>query len=137
MDANYINQHLLGWCELFYGKDSECYSKRVKEGKKKKKVEYFIFGSKKLKVENKVTKQFALYIVGGERPLGLRKKTRYTISFFNLETNTQSYHAYGCVFTPDVAKAELKILKAEQKQLKKLKLPRTKSNFALRKVMIV
>jgi hypothetical protein len=55
MDNNYINSHLIKWAELLYGKDSDCFSKSRKT--------YFIFGSKKKKLRNKVTKQVALLLV--------------------------------------------------------------------------
>lgn len=55
MDNNYINSHLIKWAELLYGKDSGCYSKA--------KDKIFIFGSKKKKLKNKVTKQVALLLV--------------------------------------------------------------------------
>ena len=54
MDNNYINSHLIKWAELLYGKDSKCYAKFKKD--------HFIFGSKKKKLKNKVTKQIAILL---------------------------------------------------------------------------
>jgi hypothetical protein len=137
MDNSYIINKLVGWAKLFYGKDSGCYAKYVKEGKKKKKKEYYVFGSADKNVENKVDKKFALYLVANTMPAGIRKKIRYQITYFNLETRTTFLHANGGVFTPDKAEAEIRLLKSEQKQLKKLGLPKTKTKFSTKKITIV
>ena len=55
MDNDYINSHLIKWAELLYGKDNKCYAKRSKE--------HFIFGSKKKKLKNKITKAVAILLV--------------------------------------------------------------------------
>jgi len=58
MDADYINEHLLTLAKLFYGKNSKCYSKS--------KGDTFVFGSKKLKVKNTITKPVAIYLAVGQ-----------------------------------------------------------------------
>lgn len=131
MNNNYINQKLIKWCDLMYGKDSDNYSRCIK------KKDVFVFGSKKLKVRNKLSKQFALLLVAGEKPLGFNKKIHFQITYLNLELNTRCLHSHGAVFDEDKAKQEIKLLKKEQKQLKKFNMPRTKTQFELKKVMIV
>lgn len=60
MDNNYINSHLIKVAELLYGKKSKCYSKT--------KGNYFVFGSKKKKIKNKVSKQIAIYLILNKVP---------------------------------------------------------------------
>lgn len=54
MDANYVCPKLIKWCLLFYGKDCKPFAKKKKE--------YYIFGSKKLNIKNKVSKEIAMYL---------------------------------------------------------------------------
>jgi len=55
MDNDYINSHLIKWAELLYGEKSGCFAKRSKE--------HFVFGSKKKKAKNKITKEVAILLV--------------------------------------------------------------------------
>jgi hypothetical protein len=52
MDNDYINNHLIKWAELLYGKDSKCFSKKKKD--------HFVFGNKNNK--NKITKAVAILL---------------------------------------------------------------------------
>lgn len=135
MNSNYINRQLIIWAELLYGKDAKCYSREVRKCKKGKKV-YYVFGSEKLKIENVLSKQFALYLAANQLP-GAITKVRYQIQYLDLETNVTRSYLSGAVFDKVKVKKEINLLKEEQKQLKKLGLPKTKANFQKAKVNII
>jgi len=137
MNDNYIIRHLIIWSELLYGKDAKCFAETVKrKNKKGKKTKYYIFGSEKLDIKNTISKEFALYLVASKLP-GDVTKVRYQIKYFDLEAGINRLHSHGAVYTPDQIKKEIKSLKNEQKQLKTLKLPKTKTNFEKVKVTVI
>lgn len=128
MSDAYLLNRLLGWAELMYGKDTDCYSKKKKG--------HYVFGSRKRNYRNVVSKQFAIYICVGTLPYFQNTKKMYQILYFSLVLNKEMIYASGAAYNEDEAKAEIKALQKNQKNLKKLGEPRTQINFALKEITV-